>query len=114
MQAVIGMLAGVLFIGAASLCIGLIVFRRLAIQLERIESFSLAFVVGSACFSQVIFVLASIHLLRASALIAIAPFAAAIALGVNRRIPSSVHLLPIPRLWKWFSALLFGSFAVVY
>jgi hypothetical protein len=114
MQAVIGMLAGVLFIGAASLCIGLIVFRRLAIQLERIESFSLAFVVGSACFSQVIFVLASIHLLRASALIAIAPFAAAIALGVNRRNPSSAQLLPIPRLWKWFSALLFGSFAVVY
>jgi hypothetical protein len=114
MQAIIGILAGVFVTGAASLCIGLFLFRRLAIQLERIESFSLAFVVGSACFSQIIFVLASMHLLRASAFIAIAPFAAAMALGVNTRIPAPVQLTLLPRRWKWFSVALFGSFGVVY
>src|SRR5215469_13914787 len=114
MQAVIGIFAGVLLTGATSLCIGLILFRRLAIQLERIEYCSLAFVTGAACFSQIIFVLASIHLARKSAFIVIALFAAAIVLALRPRIPAHIQLKPLTRKWKWFSAALFGSFGIVY
>jgi hypothetical protein len=114
MHEVIGILAGASLSGAASLCIGVILFRRLAIQLERTEYLSLAFVIGSACFSQVIFVLASIHLAQKSAFIAIALLAAAVTIGVSRSIPAAVRLMAFPRFWKWFSAALFGSFGVVY
>ena len=72
MQEVIGTLAGVFLSGFVSLCIGLVLFQRLALKLERTEYLSLAFVAGSACFSEIIFVLSSIHLARTSAFIAIA------------------------------------------
>jgi hypothetical protein len=114
MQAIIGILAGVVLTGGAALCIGLILFRRLGIQLERIEYFSLAFVAGAACFSQIIFFLSSIHLARKGAFIVIALFAAATVAGMNGRIPAPVRLTPLPRGWKWLSAGLFGAFGVVY
>jgi hypothetical protein len=114
MHGAIGILAGVFLSGAASLCIGLILFRRFAIQLERTEYLALAFVTGSACFSQIIFVLSSIHLARKSAFIAIALLAAAVTIGVSRRIPAPARFTPLPPWWKRFFAALFGSFGVVY
>ena len=114
MQGVIGILAGVFLSGAASLCLGLILFRRFAIQLERTEYLSLAFVTGSACFSEIIFGLSSIHLARKSAFIAIALLAAAVTIGVSRGIPAPARFTPLPRWWKWFATALFGSFGVVY
>jgi hypothetical protein len=114
MQEVIGILAGALLAGGASLCIGLILFRRFAIQLERLEYLALAFVTGSACFSLVIFVLSSIHLARRSAFVAIGLFAAAVAAGVSRGIPAPSPLTTLPRRWKWLAAALFGSFGAVY
>ncbi len=92
----------------------MILFRRLAIQLERTEYFALAFVTGSACFSQIVFILSSIQLARKSVFIAIALFAAAVAICFSRRIPGPARLTSLPRWWNWFSAALFGSFGVVY
>jgi hypothetical protein len=114
MQEVTGILAGALLSGAASLCIGLVLFRRLAIRLERIEHFALAFVTGSACFSQIIFLLSSIHLARKALFIALALCAAAGAFGVRGSIPAPGGLKPLPRRWKWFCLALFASFGVVY
>jgi hypothetical protein len=114
MQEVIGIFAGVVLSGAASLCLGLILFRRLALQLERTEYLALAFVTGSACFSEIIFLLSSIHLARKSAFIVIALLAVAVAVGLSRRIPAPIRVTPLPRWWKWFAAALFGSFGIVY
>jgi putative Ca2+/H+ antiporter (TMEM165/GDT1 family) len=113
MQEVIAIFAGASLAGLASLCIGLALFRRLGLQLERTEYFSLAFVAGSACFSQVIFLLASVHLARRGVFIAIALFTAGATL-VAGRIRHAVRLTPLPRNWKWFSALLFAPFGIVY
>src|SRR5215467_5033509 len=66
-----GIFAGVLLSGATSLSLGTILFRRLGIELERIEHVALAFVVGSACFSQIIFFLCSTGLARKNVFFAI-------------------------------------------
>ena len=114
MQEVIGILAGVLLSGGASLCFGLILFRRLAIELERAEYLALAFVTGSACFSQVVFFLSTIHAARQASFLAVALLAAGIAALTWKSIPRPAAWPPIPRRWKWFSAALFAAFGVVY
>ena len=114
MQEVIGIFAGVFLAGVACLGIGLALFRRLGLQLERTEYISLAFVVGSACFSQIIFLLSWIHLARKGMFIAIALLAAAAAIAARGKTLQAVRLTALPRQWKYFSALLFGPFAAVY
>ena len=114
MQEVIGTLAGAFLSGFVSLCIGLVLFQRLALKLERTEYLSLAFVAGSACFSQVIFFLSTIHLARKGVFIVIGLLIVAVTFGLRKRISGPVRLIPIPRRWKWFAAVLFASFGVVY
>lgn len=114
MQEVIGILAGALLSGSASLCIGVLLFRRLGLKLGRAEYISLAFVAGSACFSQIIFLFASIHLARKAVFIGIAVFALGIAASRSRRAPGFVSSPSLPRGWKWLSAVLFASFGIVY
>lgn len=113
MQQVIGVFAGVLLSGAASLCVGLLLFQWLKLQLERTEHIALAFVCGSACFSQMIFVLASIHLARRSVFILLALLVAAVTVA-SGRMPGEVSPASLPRRWRTFSAILFGLFGVVY
>jgi hypothetical protein len=114
MQEVIGIFAGVFLSGEACLCIGLALFRQLGLKLERTEYISLAFVVGSACFSQIILLLSWIHLARKGLFIAIALLAVAATMVAGGRVLQQVRLTTLPRRWKWFSALLFAPFAVVY
>lgn len=113
MHEVIGILAGAFLSGATSLCFGLILFRRLGIQLERTESLCLAFATGSACFSEFLFVLSSIHLAREGAFLAIGIVAAAVVAG-SGAMPASIRFVPLPRGWKWFACALFAAFGVVY
>jgi hypothetical protein len=113
MQEVIAIFAGVFLTGVVSLCIGLTLFRRLGLQLERTEYFSLAFVAGTACFSQVIFLLSSIHLARRGVFIAIALLVAGATFRAGK-IRQTVRLTPLPHRWKWFSGFLFAPFGIVY
>jgi ABC-type uncharacterized transport system permease subunit len=101
MQEVIGILAGVFLSGVASLCIGLSLFRQLEIQLERTEYRALAFVAGSACFSQIIFVLSSIHLARKSVFLPIALLTVGVTIGAAGRNRPAIRLTPLPLHWKW-------------
>ncbi len=114
MQEVTGIFAGVFLFGSACLCVGLLLFQRLAIRLERTEYFALAFVAGAACFSQIIFLLASIHLARKGVFIALGVLAIAGAFAARRSIPRGAAFAPIPRRWKWFCGALFAAFGVVY
>lgn len=113
MREVIGIFAGVLLSGGVSLGIGLVLFRHLAIRLERAEYVSIAFVTGSACFSQVIFALSSIHLARKSVFVAIAVSIAAVAC-FNLGIPQAFRPALMSRKLRWLIAAIFTSFAIVY
>jgi hypothetical protein len=111
---VVGILAGAFLSGAGSLSIGILLFLRIKIQLDRAEFLSLAFLTGAACLSQIIFVLSSAHLARKSVFIAIGLVAVAGAVRLYRRIPSAVLASPIPSPWRWLFAALFTPFGVVY
>ena len=114
MLEVTGILAGTFLSGATSLCFGLILFRRLGMRLERTESLALAFTVGSACFSELVFALSSMHLARQSMFLAVLVLAAAVTAVTRGKMAAPVRFAPLPRRWKWFALAMFASFAVVY
>jgi hypothetical protein len=114
MQHVIAILLGALLCGVTSLCLGTILLRKLLIQAERVEYFSLAFVVGSACFSQVVFFLCSISLARKGVFLAIGMLAAIAAVGLTRRTKTRQPFPSLPRRWKWLLGPPFALFGMVY
>src|SRR5689334_835341 len=107
MQQVIAIFLGAILSGATSLCLGVILFRKLRIQAERFEYFSLAFVLGSACFSQVVFFLCSISLARKEVFIAIGLLAAVTAVALTRKTHTVPPFPSLPRRWKWLLGLPF-------
>src|SRR5262249_42637942 len=84
-EQVLGILLGVLCSSGPSYCFGTLLFRRLNLKLERTEYISLAFVAGSACFSEIIFVLSSIGLARKEVFIALGLLAGIAAFRTHRR-----------------------------
>jgi len=114
MRQVIGVLLGMLLSGGTSLLLGAILFRKISAKLERTEYFSLAFVAGSACFSQIVFLFCSIGLARRSVFIAVG-LLAVIATAVVNRTPVVRPVFPPMHLrWKWLFGVLFVSFGIVY
>lgn len=114
MHRVIAILLGTLLTGGASLCLGTVLFRKLRIQADPVEYLALAFVVGSACFSQVVFFLCSVGLARQSVFLAIGLLAATAALGLTRRIETRPPLPSLSRRWKFLLGLPFAIFGSVY
>jgi hypothetical protein len=114
MQQVIGILLGALLTGITSSSFGTILFQRLHIKAGRAEFFSLAFLVGSACFSQAVFFLCAIGLARKGVFIAIGLLAAIAALGMYQRIETRPASTSLPRRWKWTLGALFALFGIVY
>jgi hypothetical protein len=114
MLQVLSILMGTLLCGGTSLCLGIILFRKLVIHAERVEYFSLAFVVGSACFSQIIFFLCAISLARKEVFLAVGLLAGLAAFALTR---TNVTYLTFPSMssrLRWLLGLLFGIFGVVY
>jgi hypothetical protein len=111
---VIGILLGVLLCGGTSLCLGIYLLRSFLSRTDRIEYFSLAFVVGSACFSQVVFFLCAASLARKGVFVAaglLAPLAAAFAI---RHHDKRQQYSSIPRGWKLLFGVPFALFGAVY
>ncbi|MGH9611895.1 MAG: hypothetical protein ACRD4P_02320, partial [Bryobacteraceae bacterium] len=100
--------------GVASLAAGRIVLRKFAIQLSCVEEAALTFVVGAACFSQIVFFLCAIHLARESVFITVG----AIAILAVIRTGKGVAATRTPALfrphWRWFFGALFFAFGLVY
>jgi len=67
-----------------SWCIGKVLFRRLSVRLHRQEEDVMAFMLGSACLSMLIWLICVIHLAYKPVFLAIA--LAAIAAGIQQRI----------------------------
>jgi hypothetical protein len=114
MQQVLSILLGALLSGGTSLCLGIILFRKLVIPAERVEYLSLAFVVGSACFSQIIFFLCAIGLARKEVLLVIGLLAGLAAFGVTRSTVTYMRFPSVSRPLKWLLGLPFALFGIVY
>jgi len=113
MEQVPGILLGALCSGGAAYCFGTLLLRRLNLELERTEYISLAFVAGSACLSEMIFVLCSAGLARKEVFVALAVLSA-IAVICTRRNANHTQFTRLPARWIWPFGVLFAAFGIVY
>ncbi len=109
----IGLLLGVCLSGGTSLCLGAVLLAKLDVSLARAERAALAFVLGSACYSLVLFLLCALHLAYTGAFAALFIAAGIAAWRLRKKSPGAA-LPGLPRRWTWFFGLLFGAYAVVY
>jgi hypothetical protein len=114
MMAAISVLFGALLAIATCWALGAILLRWLSLHLFRTEEPFVGFIVGSACLSAVVFLLAALHLAYKGVFLAVAASAivAAFALGAHR--PIGDNFSPLPALWKWTFIAVFGAFTVLY
>jgi Dolichyl-phosphate-mannose-protein mannosyltransferase len=110
---VIPVLFGALFTAAIAWSLGMLLFRRLALELHGWEERLLAYVVGSACLSGIMFVLSATRLVRRGILLAlgIAIIGYAVYSGGFRF--SGKRFPPLPKLWRWTFAVAFTAFTYV-
>ena len=113
MRQAIAILLGALCSGGTSFCFGAFLFRRLNLKLDRTEHLALAFVVGSACYSQVVFLLCAISLAKPAVFICLGLLAGVI---ISRARGNVTHtkFAGFPARWKWLFGGLFAAFAIVY
>jgi len=97
-----------------SWCLGKLLFRRLSVRLYRQEEDVMAFMLGSACLSMLVFLICAMHLAYKPVFIAIA--IAAIAAGIQQRIwQTSGEALPrLSGPWLLLFFTIWVSFGVVY
>src|SRR6516225_9454050 len=113
MQQVLAILLGTLCSGGTSLCFGAFLLRRLHLDLERTEYAALAFVTGSACYSQLVFLLSATSLARTYVFITVG-LLAALFIVCTRGNVTHTTFAGFPTRWKWLFGALFGAFGVVY
>jgi hypothetical protein len=114
MQRVIPILLGALLCGGTALALGTILFWKLRLQTGRGEYFALAFLVGSACFSQIVFLLCCAGLARTEIFIPIGVCSVIGAIRVAPGIKTRPSFPPFSRAWKWTLGVAFALFGVVY
>jgi hypothetical protein len=113
MQQVLAILLGTLCSGGTSFCFGAFLLRRLNLEFERVEYAALALVVGSACYSQLVFLLSAISLATPYVFVPVGLFAGLIAIG-TRGNATHITFARIPAPWKWLFGALFAAFGIVY
>ena len=109
MQQVLAILLGTLCSGGTSLCFGAFLLRRLHLELERTEYAALAFVTGSACYSQLVFLLSAMSLARPYVFIAVGLLAALFIICTRSNV-SHTTFARFPTRWKWLFGALFACF----
>ena len=108
------MLFGFGFTAAACVAAGRLLFGLLGVRLRRGERLVLAFVAGAACVSLLVFALAAMQLARAGVFLASGGVLIAAAALRALREPAAKPLPPLPRVWQWLFAAVYGVFAVYY
>src|SRR6516165_1379738 len=113
MRQAIAILLGALCSGGTSFSFGAFLFRRLNLKLDPTEHAALAFVVGSACYSQLVFLLCAISLAKAAVFVCFGLLAGVI-IGRARGNVTHTRFKGFPARSKWLFGALFGAFGVVY
>lgn len=114
MRVVLGILFGASLTVATSWALGTILLRRLSLALYRFEDRLFAFLVGSACLSTVMFVLASLKLVHKGVLLAVAIVSIGYALYSGAHKPKGEKFPTLPLHWKLLFIAVFGAFTVIY
>jgi hypothetical protein len=107
-------LTGALFTGAASLAAGLILFQRLSLKLYRQEIYPYAFVVGSAIYSLIIFLLAAAGILSTWTIVPAGTLLIGLATWKRSWRRTGPSLPKLPRLWAIAFAATLAAYGTVY
>ena len=101
---------GALFTVATAWSLGMLLLRKLAASLDAWEQRLLAFVAGSACLSEIMFVLSAARLVHRGILLAVglAIIGYAVYSGAFR--PPEKPFPPLPPLWRWVFIAAFAAF----
>ena len=111
---VLAILFGCLFTVATAWALGTLLLRKLSLVFYGWEERLLAFLVGAALLSALVFVLCAVHLdWKALFLVlGLAIILYALRLGAHR--PSGDWFSPLPRLWRWVFVVVFSAFTFLY
>ena len=114
MKPLIYVLLGWLLTATCSWCAGMLLLRRLSVRLYRQEERVLAFVVGSACVSTAVFLLAALHLAYKGVFLGFA--LVLIASAIQQRVwqPRGESLPSLPAVWKLLFLEIYLPFAGLY
>ena len=109
-----GLLFGALFTVTTAWALGALVIRKLSLTLYRVEERVLAFTLGSACLSAIVFLLCSVRLAHRGVFLGVglAIIGYAVHSGVHRRMGKP--LPPLSRPWHWVFVSIFGAFVLFY
>ncbi len=103
-------LFGAAFTTAASYSAGLLLLRRLRLELYRQEERAIAFLLGSAILSWLVFALAASHIVYKGTFLALGTVL--IGYGLRKSVARSFPALP--RAWIWCAAPVFLLFSLLY
>lgn len=113
MRSVFYILFGAGFTVATAWAIGTLLIRRLRLAFYKFEAGLLAFIIGSACLSEIMFVLSSVHLVRKWVLLLLG-LVAIVAAVRTRSAVESAALPKLNRLPKWLFIGVFAAFTFLY
>ena len=107
-------LVGWLLTAIPSWCAGMLLLRRLSVRLYAQEERVLAFVMGSACVSTVVFFLAALHLVYKGVFLTFAVLL--IGFAIRQRVwrPSGEALPALPAVWRLLFLEIYLPFAALY
>jgi hypothetical protein len=114
MKQLVYVLLGWMLTATCSWCAGLLLLRRLSVPLYRQEEKPLAFVVGSACMSLAVFLLAAVHLVYKGVFLALAVLLVAAAIQQRVWRPRGESLPALPAVWRLLFLEIYLPFAGLY
>ena len=99
---------------ATAFSLGRSLIAGVGVKLHRSEERLFAFLVGSAAFSAILFVLCATHLARKGVYLVIAAVAVALAFRARPRISEPADTTELTRVWRWSFLIVVSAFTVVY
>jgi hypothetical protein len=106
--------AGALFTAAVAWALGTIALRKLTLSFHRLEERLLAFLVGSACLSGIVFVLCALKIAFTAVFAVWGALILAYAIYSGAHLPKGDEFPPMRPWWRWLFTVIFAAFTVLY
>ena len=107
-------LFGTAFTVAVCLALGRMLLRRLSAPLYRQEELPLAFVVGAACLSLIVFLLCALQLVYDGVFLAVGLIVLGLAIRSGAHRSSGEQFPALPKIWRYLFIGIFTIFGVLY